>query len=129
VAAKNALVGNGTGIVEEATRTLVPTVATKNNKENVRQNGGREFRPESPRRTIQPHRVVGTTSVSRLFYFQPEEICRLLQSAGFKVGQVIEREPYAPDAEHQSRRAYITARKPATQLTQDSGNVVVSTNR
>jgi len=63
------------------------------------------------------------------FYFQTEEICRFLESAGFKVEQAIEREPYAPDVEHQSRRAYITARKPSTQLTQDSGNVVVSPNR
>jgi len=45
------------------------------------------------------------------FYFQPGEIRRLLETAGFAIEEVIEREPYAPEIEHQSRRAYILARK------------------
>jgi hypothetical protein len=34
-----------------------------------------------------------------------------LESAGFQVGEIIEREPY-PGVEHESRRAYIFAEKP-----------------
>jgi SAM-dependent methyltransferase len=48
------------------------------------------------------------------FYFQPAEIRSYLEAAGFAVEEVIEREPYAPEVEHQSRRAYIWARKPVS---------------
>ena len=48
------------------------------------------------------------------FYFQPAEIGSYLEAAGFAVEEVIEREPYAPEVEHQSRRAYIWARKPVS---------------
>lgn len=47
------------------------------------------------------------------FYFQPVEIRRLLEAAGFTVDEVLERGPYAPEVEHQSHRAYIFARKPS----------------
>jgi SAM-dependent methyltransferase len=46
-------------------------------------------------------------------FFSPHAIQRDLEAAGFVVEEVIEREPYAPEVEHQSRRAYIFARKPA----------------
>jgi SAM-dependent methyltransferase len=46
------------------------------------------------------------------FYFQPADIRDYLEAAGFAVEQVTERQPYAPEVEHQSRRAYIWARKP-----------------
>lgn len=46
------------------------------------------------------------------FFFQPAEIQRLLEGAGFSVEEIVERDPYSPDVEHQSRRAYIFARKP-----------------
>ncbi|HYJ04279.1 MAG TPA: class I SAM-dependent methyltransferase [Chthoniobacterales bacterium] len=45
------------------------------------------------------------------FFFQPEEIVNELQAAGFEIEETIEREPY-PEVEHQSRRAYIFARRP-----------------
>jgi SAM-dependent methyltransferase len=45
------------------------------------------------------------------FFFQPEQMARDLEAAGFEVEEIIEREPY-PDVEHQSRRAYIFARRP-----------------
>ncbi len=35
-----------------------------------------------------------------------------MEAAGFAIEEVIEREPYAPEVEYQSRRAYIFARKP-----------------
>jgi SAM-dependent methyltransferase len=44
------------------------------------------------------------------FFFQPAEIQRQLELAGFAIEDIIEREPY-PDVEYQSRRAYIFARK------------------
>lgn len=46
------------------------------------------------------------------FLFQPSEIREYLEAAGFVVEEVNEREPYAPEVEYQSRRAYILARKP-----------------
>jgi SAM-dependent methyltransferase len=42
---------------------------------------------------------------------RPEEMMASMKSAGFRVEEVVEREPY-PDVEHQSRRAYIFAEKP-----------------
>jgi SAM-dependent methyltransferase len=49
-------------------------------------------------------------SVDFLF-FRSDEMAGYLKSAGFEVEEIIERDPY-PDVEHQSRRAYIFARKP-----------------
>jgi SAM-dependent methyltransferase len=48
-------------------------------------------------------------------FFRTEEMTGFLRSAGFEVGEVIEREPY-PEVEHPSRRAYIfaTVRKSET---------------
>jgi hypothetical protein len=44
-------------------------------------------------------------------FFRPKEISDYLEAAGFEIEEIVEREPY-PDVEHQSRRAYIFARKP-----------------
>lgn len=46
------------------------------------------------------------------FLFPTLEIRRSLEAAGFAIEEIIEREPYAPEVEYQSRRAYIFARKP-----------------
>ena len=46
------------------------------------------------------------------YFFRPEEMAHALRTAGFEIEEIIEREPY-PDVEHQSRRAYIFARRPA----------------
>ena len=45
------------------------------------------------------------------FFFSSAEIEQLLEAAGFIIKEVKVREPYSPDVEHQSRRAYIFARK------------------
>jgi SAM-dependent methyltransferase len=45
------------------------------------------------------------------FFFRPDEMAGELRAAGFEIEEIIEREPY-PDVEHQSRRAYIFARRP-----------------
>lgn len=38
-----------------------------------------------------------------------------LRSAGFEIVEVLERDPYPPPIEHQSRRAYVLARRPSHQ--------------
>lgn len=47
------------------------------------------------------------------FLFSPPAIGGLLEQAGLVVDEILERGPYAPEVEYQSRRAYILARKPA----------------
>ena len=47
------------------------------------------------------------------WFLQPREIEALLRDVGFFVEMSLVRQPYAPDIEHQSQRAYILARKPA----------------
>jgi SAM-dependent methyltransferase len=53
------------------------------------------------------------------FFFRPDEITAHLRRTGFEIEEVIEREPY-PDVEHQSRRAYIFARRPVSELKQSN---------
>ena len=58
--------------------------------------------------------VLWDEAVSMDFYFfMPAEMEEYLQAAGFVIEEIFEREPYAPDVEHQSRRAYVLACKPA----------------
>jgi ubiquinone/menaquinone biosynthesis C-methylase UbiE len=47
------------------------------------------------------------------FLYQPSEIRRYVEGAGLVIEEIIEREPYSPEVEYQSRRAYIFARKPS----------------
>jgi SAM-dependent methyltransferase len=44
-------------------------------------------------------------------FFETEEIKDHLAAAGFALEEVIERDPYPPDVEYPSRRAYVFARK------------------
>jgi ubiquinone/menaquinone biosynthesis C-methylase UbiE len=44
--------------------------------------------------------------------FQVSTIADCVRQAGFQIEEIIEREPYAPEVEYQSRRAYIFAQKP-----------------
>jgi hypothetical protein len=46
------------------------------------------------------------------FLFRSEEMAAALRATGFEVDEIIERDPY-PEVEHQSRRAYIFALRPA----------------
>jgi ubiquinone/menaquinone biosynthesis C-methylase UbiE len=51
--------------------------------------------------------------VSLKFFFVPASVAkRHLETAGFRIEEVIERGPYPPEVEYQSQRAYIFARKP-----------------
>jgi SAM-dependent methyltransferase len=45
-------------------------------------------------------------------FFRASTILGYMREAGFEIDEVIERDPYAPDVEYQSRRAYIFAHKP-----------------
>lgn len=49
------------------------------------------------------------------FFFPTAEVQSFLAMAGFAIEDVVERAPYAPEVEYQSRRAYIFARKPVAQ--------------
>ena len=49
------------------------------------------------------------------FFFRPAEVADCLRAAGFEIEEIIEREPY-PEVEHQSRRAYVFARRPKTSV-------------
>jgi SAM-dependent methyltransferase len=46
------------------------------------------------------------------WFYGAAEMAGYLEQAGYVVEEVFEREPYAPEVEHQSRRAYLLARKP-----------------
>jgi SAM-dependent methyltransferase len=48
------------------------------------------------------------------FLYQPSEIRRYIEAAGLAIEDIVERGPYAPEVEYQSRRAYIFARKPGS---------------
>jgi hypothetical protein len=61
---------------------------------------------------IRPEELWGNRVSMEFYKLQPERITHLLADAGFVVGTVLERDPYAPDVEFQSRRAYIFARRP-----------------
>jgi ubiquinone/menaquinone biosynthesis C-methylase UbiE len=63
--------------------------------------------------TLHPDAMWDRPVSMSFYYFPPHAIERDLEAAGLVVEEVIEREPYAPEVEHQSRRAYIFARKPA----------------
>jgi ubiquinone/menaquinone biosynthesis C-methylase UbiE len=54
----------------------------------------------------------GISVSMEFFHFQPSAIRTHLEKAGFVIEDVVEREPYPPEVEYQSRRAYIYARKP-----------------
>ena len=44
--------------------------------------------------------------------FRVSTVTAYIRNAGFAIDEIIEREPYAPEVEYQSRRAYIFASKP-----------------
>jgi ubiquinone/menaquinone biosynthesis C-methylase UbiE len=62
---------------------------------------------------IRPQELWGNPIKMEFYHLQPERILTLLTRAGFAIEDVIERDPYAPDVEYQSRRAYVFAKKPA----------------
>jgi SAM-dependent methyltransferase len=65
---------------------------------------------------LRPEELWGNRITMKFYQLQPQRIERLLANAGFAIEDVVERDPYAPDVEFQSRRAYIFARKPAANV-------------
>jgi SAM-dependent methyltransferase len=61
---------------------------------------------------LAPTELWGQPISINFFYLQPARIRQLLEAAGLTIEEILERDPY-PEVEHQSRRAYILARKPA----------------
>jgi len=45
--------------------------------------------------------------------FTTEEMCGYLRTAGLLIEEAVERDPYAPEVEYQSRRGYILGSRPA----------------
>jgi SAM-dependent methyltransferase len=60
---------------------------------------------------LQVQELWGQPISMNFFLFQTIVIQQHLEAAGLRVKEVIEREPYTPAVEHQSRRAYIFAQK------------------
>lgn len=50
-------------------------------------------------------------------FFRVSTVAGCILRVGFEVEEIIERGPYAPEVEYQSRRAYIFAQKPRTTIT------------
>jgi SAM-dependent methyltransferase len=61
---------------------------------------------------IQVKELWGRSIKMDFFLFQPVAITHVIEAAGLRIEEIIERGPYAPEVEHQSHRAYIFARKP-----------------
>lgn len=62
--------------------------------------------------TLRERELWGRPIDMQFFLFEPATIRREVERAGLIVEDVVERGPYAPDVEYQSRRAYLFARKP-----------------
>ena len=61
---------------------------------------------------VRPEEMMGQPVALDFWFYTPEQMRGWLEAAGYTVEEVLEREPYAPEVEHQSRRAYVVARKP-----------------
>lgn len=61
---------------------------------------------------VRPEEMMGRPVALDFWFYTPEQMRGWLEEAGYVVEEIIEREPYTPDVEHQSRRAYVLARKP-----------------
>ncbi len=62
---------------------------------------------------LRPEELFGAKIATEFYHFDRARIESLLEGAGFRIEDVVERGPYSPEIEYQSRRAYIFARKPA----------------
>lgn len=65
---------------------------------------------------VHENELWGRTISLDFFLFPAAEIRQCVEAAGLVIEEIIEREPYAPEVEYQSRRAYIFARKPVATL-------------
>jgi ubiquinone/menaquinone biosynthesis C-methylase UbiE len=60
---------------------------------------------------LNPKELWGHPVEMNFYLLDPDEICAELQREGFAIEELAVREPYAPEVEHQTRRAYLWARK------------------
>lgn len=64
------------------------------------------------RDTLHKDEFLGHTVSLDFHFFESAEMKERLAAAGFDLEEAVERDPYPPAVEYQSRRAYIFARKP-----------------
>ena len=64
------------------------------------------------RETVHRDEFFGQRGSMDLHFFESAEMKAHLTAAGFDLEEAVERDPYPPAVEYQSRRAYIFARKP-----------------
>ena len=69
--------------------------------------------------TSQVEDLWGSGAVLEFHLFRVSTVEDHIRRAGFEIEETIEREPYAPEVEYQSRRAYNFARKPRTKIAQE----------
>ena len=60
---------------------------------------------------VRSEEMMGQSVALDFWFYTPGQMSDGLGQAGYTVEEIIEREPYAPEVEHQSRRAYVLARK------------------
>jgi ubiquinone/menaquinone biosynthesis C-methylase UbiE len=70
--------------------------------------------------TLHPNELWGQSISMDFFLFQPLAIQHCLKKAGFVIEGFFQRDPYPPEVEYQSQRAYIFARKPLTAMNRTS---------
>jgi len=63
------------------------------------------------RRELRETEMWGQQVALDFWFYDAAEMAGYLERAGYAVEAVIEREPYAPEVEYQSRRAYVLGRK------------------
>ncbi len=80
--------------------------------ERVLQPGGLLLLPfHTGDEVLHEHELWGLPISLDFFFFQPSVIQQYIEAAGLAVEEIIERGPYPPEVEYQSRRAYIFAPK------------------
>jgi ubiquinone/menaquinone biosynthesis C-methylase UbiE len=67
--------------------------------------------------TSQVEQLWDSGAALEFHFFRTGTVANHIRGAGLEIEQIIERDPYAPDVEYQSRRAYIFAQKPMTTIT------------
>ncbi|MFZ1141148.1 MAG: class I SAM-dependent methyltransferase [Candidatus Sulfotelmatobacter sp.] len=67
--------------------------------------------------TAQVENLWDSGATLEFHFFRVGTVAGHIRSAGFEIEEIIEREPYTPEVEYQSQRAYIFAQKPRTKIT------------
>jgi len=65
----------------------------------------------SGRRELRETEMWGQLVTLDFWFYEAAEMADYLEQAGYALEEVIERPPYAPEVEYQSRRAYVLARR------------------